>query len=788
MALNSPETLTSLNFNFSSSGGDHSMTTESVINAKDLAQDGNNLGTIIGSESGRITASNGKIQQAIQNFVVTKETTSKNGTLTTVSREYANRTSLLLKSNCFLVRGSQGHPRDGEGEITVPYFSECTNTPVDVNQRFPRRGPSYKNGIVRIGNIYNEESSVDSDGVKTSLVYQNQILQEDLCYNLTTANAGGGVSSYYIDNPDYANYDLRFGYTLNEAIQGFGMCGIKLDVPNSNANVLFEESGTLDAIVSNIASKFGYYWFIDPFTNVVKFINSIAASTIAITNPLTQSQEIQKSYVDASFTKDRMSPVFVNAFSGNIEKQKQTFEYDQGERFTRFRKLPVDKVINKLKITENLLKLYYTMWLAGAYNKDNFDVLGIIATRLSETITWKDQEWNGSSAVKSSRAGDISILLKNTRMIDALNKDGQMDLRKAKFISLANKTSVVKIERPSQGTAFSKIDLVLRLLHNTIYVSNFYRQYSARRTNWAGSEMSISGPFLKTTKIKEIEALADLHGALGEGRDEITLEEIMEFSGSTGGGDYGFIGILNGSNRASRGLGLEDLNFGLFNNGEYRYVNAVNEHLGYTEELSDKIKSIMDVSPKIFNDQDKEVSGPSTAKAYFTRSKRPTDEIADDATREEEEERAEKQAQLDAAAQKLAELAERYDIRYYSVKNNGSTGNIYSPIRLDIKSGKIADIKALENSQLSAIQSLRNPTSQSSRTIVGISLPTAFQPTISGISLKLGGSGVTTTIDESTVKLLRPDEQLIIDRNLNAFLTTRNQTNFRASQKNFLGL
>jgi len=788
MALNPPETLTSLNFNFSSSGGDHSMTTESVRGAKDLAQDGNNLGTIIGSESGRITSSNGKIQQAMQNFVVTKETISKDGTSTKVSREYANRTALLLKSNCFLVRGSQGHPRDGQGEITVPYFSECTNTPVDVNQRFPRRGPSYKNGIVRIGNIYNEESSVDSDGVKTSLVYQDQILQEGLCHNLTTPTPGGGVSSYYTNNPDYANYDLRFGYTLKEAIQGFGLCGIILDIPNSNPNVLFEESGTLDGIVSNIASKFGYYWFIDPFSNVVKFINSIAASTIAITNPLTQSQEIQKSYVDASFTTDKMSPVFVNAFSGNIEKQKQTFEFDQGERLTRFRKLPVGEVINKLKITENLLKLYYTMWLAGAYNKDNFDVLGIVATRLSESITWREEEWNGSAAVKSSRAGDISTLLKSSRMIDSLNKDGIMDLRKAKFISLANKSSIVKIERPSQGEAFSKIELAFELLHNKIYVSNFYRQYSARRTNWTGSEMSISGPFLKTTKISQIEALADLHAALDQGKDEVTLEEIMEFAGSTGGGDYGFVGILNGSNRASRGLGLEDLNFGLFNNGEYRYVNAVNEHLGYTEDLNNKIKSIIDSSPKIFADQDKKVSGPNTARAYFTRSKRPTDEVADDASREDEEERAEKQAQLDEAAQKLAELAERYDIRYYNVKNNGSTGSVYNPIRLDIKSGKIADIKALENSQLSAIQSLRNPTSQSSRTIVGISLPTTFQPTISGISLKLGGSGVTTTIDESTVKLLRPDEQLIIDKNLNAFLATRNQTNFRAAQKNFLRL
>lgn len=788
MTSSPPETLVSLNFNFSSAGGDHSLTTESVRNAKDLAQDGSELGTIIGSESGRITASNSDIQRAIRNFEVVKETISKDGTSTRVTREHTNRTALLLKSNCFLVRGSSAHPKDGKGEIIVPYFSECTNSPVSQFLKFPPRGPSRKNGIVRIGNIYNEESSVDSDGVKTSLVYQNGFLQEELCHNLTTANFGGGVSNYYKQNPDYANYDLRFGYTLSEAIQGFNQCGIALEIPRSNKKILFEESGTLDSIISNIASKFGYYWFIDPFSNVIKFINSVAASNISITNPLAQSQEIQKAYVNASFSKEKMSPVFVNAFSGNIEKIQQTFEYDQGERFTRFRKVKISEVINKLEITENLLKLYYTMWVAGAYTKDNFDVLGIIATKKNKKLTWKNEEWSGSDGIKDSRSGDLDILLKSGRMIDTLNKDGKMSLKEAKnFISLSNKTTNEKIERPSQGKAFSRIDLILKLLHNTVYVSNYYSQYIARRTNWSGSEMSISGPFNKKKEIKEIEAFADIHNLL-EDSDDITLGDIMEFAGSTGNGDYGFVGMLSGGNRAIRGSDTEDYNFDLFNNGEYRYVPAIGEYLGYTKELDDKIEDIINKSPKIFADQDNKQKGPQTAKAYFTRSKRPTDEIAGDKSRSDEEDESEDKSGLDAIAAKLAELAERYDVRYYNVKDNGATGGFYSPIRLDIKNGKIADIKALENSQLSGLQSRQNPTSQSSRTLMGFRLPANFSPTISGISVKLGGSGVTTTIEESTVKILRPDEQLIIDKNLNTILTTKNQTNFAASQKNFLGL
>jgi len=778
------ETLVSLNFNFSNSGGDHSLSIESIKNAKDLSQEGNELGTIIGSSAGRATLSNETLQRIINNFQEVRKTTRKDGTATRVHREFSDITSLKLKSHCFIVRGSQCHPKDERAgsDIIMPYFSECTNSPItNPSQKFPFRGPNKTGGIVRIGNIYNEESSVTSEGVKTSLVYQNNSLVEKFSYN------SDQISNHYKANPDYSNYDLRYGYTLTEAKQGLAQCGIHVQGLPSNGSVLFQESGTLDAIISNIASKFGYYWFVDPFSGAVKFVNSASAAALPPLNPLEQSEEVQRKYINASFTQDKMSPVIVNAFSSQIEKKQQTFEFDQGDRRTRFKKVSLKKLLSSIDVSTDLLKLYYGMHLAGKYTQQNFDVMGIIATRQNDNITWKESEWASSLDIADARAGGSEILTGIEDNLDEYNK-GAMDLKTGKFIQLKNSVTGEIIERPSGGEAYGKIQNILNLLHNKVFVSNYYLQYTARRINWTGSEMSISGPYEKGTMISDIEALADVFTALKSiGGSDISLNKLMQFAGSEGTGDYGFVGIKSGSSKAANGADKEELDYSLFTPSNYQFTrNKLSEYLAVTGELNKKIKSLADASAVLFKNQDKD--GSQTARAYFTRSKRPTDELETDKTRKEEEAAASRQARLDEISAKLSELFERFDIKYYDLKTNGASGNPLNPITLDLKNGKIADIKALAASNFSASQSNRFPPSESSRTIVGISLPSTFKPTISGITLEFGSSGVTTTIKESTVKLLKPDEQLIIDANMNAVLTTKNSVKFTANQRNFLGL
>jgi hypothetical protein len=95
-------------------------------------------------------------------------------------------------------------------------------------------------------------------------------------------------------------------------------------------------------------------------------------------------------------------------------------------------------------------------------------------------------------------------------------------------------------------------------------------------------------------------------------------------------------------------------------------------------------------------------------------------------------------------------------------------------------------VKSLKKSGISASISNQPPLQSSSRTIVGLSLPTRFSLQMSGISLKLGSSGITTTINESAVKILRPDEQVILANDQAS--TSRNFVGFSAGQRNFMGL
>ncbi|MDB4317714.1 hypothetical protein N9973_00290 [bacterium] len=782
MATRFKGTIVSFNFNASSSGGDHSISIEAVENAKDLAQEGNSLGTIIGSPAGGISLSDERLEGITSQFKEVRRTKKKDGKTTRILSELTHLTALRLKSHCFVVRGSQSHPTDNSGQVIIPYFSECANSPItDTDQRYPYQGPSRQGGIVRIGNIYNEESSVNSEGVKTSLVYQGGNLKDELSFNIDNTN----ISAHYKDFPEYSNYDLRFGYTLTEAIQGLNSCGITVrGLPQSN-NILFEESGTLDAIISNIASKFGYYWFIDPFDGgVVTFVNSASVSGTRVTNPFNQTEEVQKSYVSASFTEERLSPVIVNAFSSQIEKKQQTFEFDEGGRVTRFKKLSVEKLLDNIKVSEDVLRLYYTMYLAGAYNANNFDVMGIVATKGNKKIKWSKEEWSGAGAITKAKSGSIDIVTTISGHQEVLDSLGPMDVKSAVFIKL--KKDLIPIERPSLGEAFSKVELVYRLLNNRIYLSNYYSEYTATRTNWSGSEMSISGPFEIGTNISEIEALADVSTALEE---DITLGKLMDSADSKGDkrGGYGFVGILDGGNHSSNGIGEEHLDFGLFNAKNYDFcASYISQFLAVSKDLKSRIEDLADASAKAFNDMDK--NGPQTAKAYYSRSKRPTNSPNGVKSREDEERDSARKAGLDAAAQKLSELAERFDIRLYALKTNGASGDPLRPINLDIKNGRIAEILALESSGISSAISNRYPPSQSSRTIVGISIPEKFSPTISGITLQLSDSGVTTTIKESTIKMLRPDEQLIIDTNMKALLSTRNNTAFTAKQKALFGI
>ena len=102
-------------------------------------------------------------------------------------------------------------------------------------------------------------------------------------------------------------------------------------------------------------------------------------------------------------------------------------------------------------------------------------------------------------------------------------------------------------------------------------------------------------------------------------------------------------------------------------------------------------------------------------------------------------------------------------------------------------SGSTTDMKLLKAVRGSMAQDSGEQMS-SSRTLYGLHLP-KFKPTMNSVSVSVTSSGITTSIKESTIKLVPPDQTVLIDRANNALRPDSPlSTQISASQKNFMGL
>ena len=835
MAIEEKETIISIDFSFSSSGSSHSASVKTVLNAKDLANEESELGSLIGNKAGRTTFSNPDIQNLLKNFIEVERTTSKDANVKTISHKYEDITSLKLKSHCFVVRGRDSHPQDlalsgggggqrsritrrnegidgtpldrvgssspqsqfnstGSGKYaTMPYFSELPNSPItNQEQKFPFRQPRKAGAAIIVGNIYNEESSVTSDGSKTSLVYQDGKLTEEFSHNTEV------LSIFYKKNPDLANYNLKIGYTLGEAKRGFGAAGIQISgLPESSGNqILFDVSGTLDSVLSAIAAKYGYYWFVDPFQEgLIRFINSSSASQLSVTNPLTQPESIQAKYINASFTENFITPKIVNAFSSTIEKEQQTFEFGDGQRYTRFDRFDCSEIVNSSDVDLSLYRTFYGLYLAGRLSGDVFDAFAVLATKeFGDKINW-GKYWEDSSNIKEKEFVDFKNVIQSEssrKAIKKANEKSKFNFEEGKFIEL--KGTSKDAVRPSKSEIHGIISDGLSLMFNSIYVSKRIGRFKAKRMQWGSSAMSISGPHVLTSgsvkKIKEVDQLQSLESVLeriGQGGKDLN----QLFLNADGVGAYGFLGVVQGNEKQIGDREKKDIDYELFNEENFIFIKSpVNNKsfLGVSEKLKSKVKELVTASIGMLKEslEGNSKSSVKTMKAYYTRSKRPTDEEETEETKQQEEAEARRQAGLDSLAERLDEIGERFDIRYFSLKTNGASGHPTSPVNLDVKNGKISDILALETSNSYSRQPRSSQTS--SRTIVGLSLPTQFKITLSSVSVSLGGSGVTTTISESTKNLLPLDDSLIIDGNSKASVSKNFYGKFSSPQRNLLRL
>lgn len=780
------ESLITINMNFSNGSG-HTASTTSVVGAKDLEEGGESLGTVIGEVGSRVDFSDARINKLFSQFQTIEKTISKDGTKTTISRKFNDITSLKLKSHFIAVRGKDTSPKGAGSFDGVVYdYSECPNSPVSS---FGKQSPRKVGGGLIIGNIYNEISDTDEiTGDKISLIYQGGVLDTDLSYN----SASGEVSSYS-NNPDLSKSEIKYGYKLRELITALGMAGIPVIGLPSRGDILFENSGTIDSVLSSIASSLGLYWYVNPLNSTVVFISSAIAVTYQISNPLTLTGVNLQS---CSFTENALAPVIANSYMTNTAPVKSTPDESSKQRIARFKPVDILGKIGDLSIPKETYKVFYGADCSGALTPLVFDAISYtLATedkppdfgkfykptfKLTEK---KAKEWLKIFVTKGAAGKKLAASA-------AAAYKGPLQLEQCKFIDTRTVGLGPDNLRPSDSKAYQVIKDAFFYLNNKIYMSNKFSKRKAQRMQFSSSDLSITGPYetnIKVNKIEGLKKVVSLLKANGVKTDNFTLDNIIEATGGIkGSGGYVFIGQKTvANNNVVEEDNVDDyIDFTNKNISSYTHATGLPYYAIFDELYDDIIPKNISKSKVLFGKRRSKDALLESIRCPYTRTKLPVNEIL--GNRKAEQDLDDADAEEDEETSQITDLFDKKNYVQTSLMLNGASGNIKTPVSFDVKKGKGVEINALQSFNYGG----RSKTflQSSSRTIVGLFIPNQFSIVMSGLSYSLSGGSLTTTVKESTQKLLPIDDTIIVGDSMRSYRTGSISSRFSAAQRNFLGL
>jgi hypothetical protein len=169
----------------------------------------------------------------------------------------------------------------------------------------------------------------------------------------------------------------------------------------------------------------------------------------------------------------------------------------------------------------------------------------------------------------------------------------------------------------------------------------------------------------------------------------------------------------------------------------------------------------------------------------YKRSKTRVNKIDEDPFEEEKED--DNLSEGTSSENKMAELFDRFDLKYFRV--SAPDYNILNNLSLSSFSGGISEMIALEKIKGEYQDEDGQKVKTSSRTLYGLLLPEEYTPTMNSISLRIAGEGITTDISESTIKLIPPDSTFLSNKANEAAVNGEGVTSWlNSSQRNFMGL
>ena len=361
-----------------------------------------------------------------------------------------------------------------------------------------------------------------------------------------------------------------------------------------------------------------------------------------------------------------------------------------------------------------------------------------------------------------------------------------------------------------------------------IFVSNSYSEYKSKRMSWNNTNnITVLGPYRYDTEIRRVDELSMLNDIFnklkmtGYERDantgkpkldefgskipramriedlaETTNGEAMTIPRHVEGGPpvnkFHFVAIRQFPKlEKDNGKGLDEWDdfewldreiefFEPRNRPRQRYIGGPTLNTVVNPHFVDKTKALIISS---INKYDAAMANTSKRrlKLTYTRSKTEVNKIgeagevaADNAL-----------SQSSDSAQKISDLFDRYDSKSFVIASPDH--KLTRPVSLVTTNGSTTEIAAMAAAR-GEYGNVENPLNTSSRTLYGLHIPEEFKATTSSLSFSMNNNGITTTIGESTLNLIPPDQDYLMSQGMEAIRKDISSRKFNAAQRNYFGL
>ena len=167
----------------------------------------------------------------------------------------------------------------------------------------------------------------------------------------------------------------------------------------------------------------------------------------------------------------------------------------------------------------------------------------------------------------------------------------------------------------------------------------------------------------------------------------------------------------------------------------------------------------------------------------YVRRKTRVNKAPEESEEAEDNEKAEDKGGTES---KMSDLFERFDHRYYSVE--APDYDILNKLSLSNASGSTVEMKLLKKVRRSYPKDTGDKPVGSTKTLYGLHVP-SYTVTMNAVTFTQGPDGIKTTISESSIKLIPPDQSILMTQGQEALVDAGGFTSYlSASQKNYLGV